>query len=86
MLGWSVRRDYNMSARGLLLLFNSSTHGFNQAVRLEDDDDKQMGEWYRAKQLCKSFCPAQPKISISSDLKHCHHVLTLPRLCYVQKS
>ena len=28
--------------------------------------------------LCKSFCPPQPKISISSDLKHCYHLLTYP--------
>ena len=28
--------------------------------------------------FCKSFCPAQPKVSISSDLKHCYHVLTYP--------
>ena len=28
--------------------------------------------------FCKSFCPAQPKISISSDLKHCYHLLTYP--------
>ena len=28
--------------------------------------------------FCKSFCPAQPKISISGDLKHCYHVLTYP--------
>ena len=28
--------------------------------------------------FCKSFCPAQPKISISSDLKHCYHLLTHP--------
>ena len=28
--------------------------------------------------FCTSFCPAQPKISISSDLKHCYHLLTYP--------
>ena len=28
--------------------------------------------------FCKSFCPAQPKISISSDLKHYYHLLAYP--------
>ena len=28
--------------------------------------------------FCKSFCPAQPKISISSDLKHYYHILAYP--------
>ena len=28
--------------------------------------------------FCKSFCPAEPKISISSDSKHCYHLLTYP--------
>ena len=28
--------------------------------------------------FCTSFCPAQPKISISGDLKNCYHVLTYP--------
>ena len=40
--------------------------------------------YYKGKNLvsdghfCTSFCPAQPKISISGDLKHCYHVLTYP--------
>ena len=28
--------------------------------------------------FCKSFCPAQPKISICSNSKHYYHLLTYP--------
>ena len=35
--------------------------------------------------FCKSFCPAQPKTSISSDLKHCFHVLPYPD-CVMSKN
>ena len=36
--------------------------------------------------FCKSFCPAQPKISISSNWKHCYHLLTYPDCVYVRNS
>ena len=35
--------------------------------------------------FCKSFCPAQPKMSISCDLKHRYHVLTYTE-CVMSKN